>query len=315
MLKKYNLTQEIMESLASKVSGGSTSSKSYTKERYRNNNINTMVKTNVYRKNDNMNYQNKKGISYKGENNNTFNSGYNNNYIRKRVLVIFTGTDVGIMESVRELSMATRYGVEYDVAFSESGSDIIDMDIIKRELNPIRVFTERDKLRTDMVVEGVDAIIVPMTTQNTVAKLSLGIQDTFTSFALWQSLWHGKPVLMDYKNVINYRGNPSKSPELSNIMKDYVNKLGAMGVVEVNKNSYVSYLLKALNIESNNTSNNSNEGSLEDSSSVTKKTLITEKDLIELSKQGSQITIPRRTIVTPLAYDTAKELGIKIIKE
>ena len=42
------------------------------------------------------------------------------------------------------------------------------------------------------------------------------------------------------------------------------------------------------------------------------KDLITERDILRLSGSGKEITISKGTVITPLAKDRARELGINI---
>lgn len=298
MAIKYNLTKEIMNQLAYKVNGNNKPLNEKP-----NRTMQSRVKKNVYKRH--------------GMSENQPTNEYSDNNNRNHILAVFTGTDVGVEDAIRELNEGKKYGVTYDIAVSESAEEILEIDFLKEHLRPERTFTERDKLNTDEVLEGVSGIIVPMTTQNTVAKLSLGIQDTFISFALWQSLWHGKPVLIDFKNVIKYKGNYSKQPMLQTIIEDYIAKLSNMGVKKVERKSYISELLKALDIKEKthkSIQNNTNDSHQKNNSNI-QKVVITERDLKQMGNQGGDIIVPRGSIITSLAYDTAKKLGINIIKK
>ncbi len=250
------------------------------------------------------------------------NGGHNPNpsLVNQRILAVFTGTNFGLNESLRELSKAKRYGFTFDIALTENGEEIIGTQgiaSIKTALQTNKVYTQKDKLIFGEILESVDGIIVPMLTQDTAAKLALGIQDCFVSTLLWQGLWHGKKMLMDFSNVLEYRGNKSKVPMLQQIMIDYVEKLQKMGIRSVDKKDYV---LEMLNVfrdgqmdstavvtvqNSQNTVARENQGTRQ---------VITEKDLINMKTINNEVTVPIGTIITPLAYDKAKELGIKIVK-
>ena len=165
------------------------------------------------------------------------------------------------------------------------------------------------------ILEGVDGVVVPMLTQDTAVKLALGIQDCFVSTLLWQGLWHGKKILMDFSNVLAYRGNRSQIPMLQQMMEDYVEKLQKMGIKSFNKKDYVIEMLNAFNdsqiVKDTEAVNSQNAVTEQDFSS---KKVITEKDIISMGAHNKEVTVPMRAIITPLAYDKAKELGINIIK-
>ncbi|MGF7060844.1 flavoprotein [Brassicibacter mesophilus] len=274
-MDKYNLTNDIINQLVQK--------------------INTEAKINV---NTNKGYQNM-------------------TFVNQHVLAVFTGTSFGLNEVLRELSKARRYGFTFDVAVSDNGIDVIGSDglqSIKTSLKPCKIYTEEDKLVFGEIIESVDGIIVPMTTQDTAAKLALGIQDNFVSTLLWQALWHGKSMLVDFHNVSTYRGNKSQTLMLQQIMDDYIDRIQKMGVTRVERKDYV---VQMLNVFKNSVSEEPQVESthkLVSEENITTKNVITEKDLLELSTHRKELTVPMRAIITPLAYDTAKQLGIKIIK-
>lgn len=244
-----------------------------------------------------------------------------------RMLVVFTGSNFRLSESLRKLSRAKKYGFSYDIAFSFSGAHIMGEEgiaDITRALNPGRVYTEEDQIVFDKVMKSVDGIIVPMATQDTTAKLALGIQDSFISTLLWQSLWHGKKVFMDFYSVLTYNGMQSRNPVLTEMMSDYISKLERMKVVNLQDNDdYAKDLLEGFKEEDLN---------LDFESDVKKKPLITdvveksdkqitfdkrvitENDLLSTVGNRNEIIVPINTIITPLALDTAKKQGINVIR-
>ncbi|WIV12556.1 hypothetical protein [Proteiniborus sp. MB09-C3] len=239
-------------------------------------------------------------------------------YLNRHVLAVFTGTNFGLDESLKELSKARRYGFTFDIAITENGEDIIGIQgiaSIKSTLQADMVYTQKDKPIFGEILESVDGIIVPMTTQDTAAKLALGIQDCFVSTLLWQGLWHGKKILVDFENVLEYRGNKSKVPMLQQIMNDYVEKLQNMGVKGIDKKDYLVEMLNVFRdspMPENTTTHNSQNAVAQENHSS--RQVITEKDLIKMRANNNEVTVPMGTIITPLAYDRAKELGIRIIK-
>lgn len=236
--------------------------------------------------------------------------------VNKHILAVFTGTNFGLDESLRELSKAKRYGFTFDIAITENGEEIIGAQgiaSIKSTLQADRVYTQKDRLIFGEILESVEGIIVPMLTQDTAAKLALGIQDCFVSTLLWQGLWHGKQILMDFSNVLEYRGNKSKIPMLQQIMNDYVDKLQKMGVKNIDKKDY---LLEMLNVfrDSPMSENLTTQNSQNAVDSSGTRQVVTEKDLMNMRAINNEVTVPIGTIITPLAYDRAKELGIRIVK-
>lgn len=296
-MDRYNLTKDIVENLVNKV-------------KLNSNNANT-----------NLSYQN-----------DTFdnkfvddNFGCENN----RILVVFTGSNFRLSESLRKLSRAKKHGFSYDIAFSFSGAHIMGeqgIEDITRALNPGRVYTEEDQIVFDKVMKSVDGIIVPMATQDTTAKLALGIQDSFISTLLWQSLWHGKKVFMDFYSVLTYNGMTSRNPFLTEMMSDYIAKLERMGVVNLQDNDdYSKDLVERFKEEDPNFEaefdskkkpliSNTVSAEKTDKEITFDKRVITENDLLNTVGNRNEIIVPINTIITPLALDTAKKQGIKVIR-
>ena len=298
-MDRYNLTKGIVENLVNRVKSNSNS-----------NQVSPV----------NMNYQNE---IYPDD-----NFGCENN----RMLVVFTGSNFRLSESLRKLSRAKKHGFSYDIAFSFSGAHIMGesgIEDITRALNPGRVYTEEDQIIFDKVMKSVDGIIVPMATQDTTTKLALGIQDSFISTLLWQSLWHGKKVFMDFYSVLTYNGMTSRNPFLTEMMSDYIAKLERMGVVNLQDNDDYSQDMvnhfdesEDLNINYNNNYDLDSKKKPLIADSVEKsdkqitfdKRVITENDLLNTVGNRKEIIVPINTIITPLALDTAKKQGIQVIR-
>lgn len=242
------------------------------------------------------------------------------NSSNSHILVVFTGTDYGLNERLAELINAKKnYGFSYDIGFSFSGAMVIGekgIEEIIKSLNPRNVYYEEDQLIFEKVISGVEGVIVPMSTQDTVSKLATGIQDSFISTLLWQTIWRGKPVLMDFEDVIHYKGTESKSEGQRRILERNISEVIGLGVVEVRKEDYVVGMLnefKNANIEMERSRSTVSAKSIDIKTDIPK--ILTSKDLLDLVGDKKSFKVPSTTIVTPLAIDTAKEKGIEIIKE
>lgn len=236
---------------------------------------------------------------------------------KKHLLIVFTGTEYGLNESLAELVKAkNNYGFSYDLGFSFSGEAVIGekgINEIVRRLEPRNTFFEQDQLIFERVMENVEGIVVPMTTQDTVSKLAFGIQDSFISTLLWQALWKGMTILMDFQNSRKYKGTESKSDLQRQMVEEHIEKVKSFGIKELLKDNYIVGMLNGFK--------NANIEVVGLSDSLVEQTVkkdfpkfVTSKDLLELAGSSKKLTIPSDTVVTPLAMDTAKEHGIEIIK-
>lgn len=222
----------------------------------------------------------------------------------KKLLVVFTGSNSAFEESLKEVVKLRDLGYTIDVALSESAEAMFGVDKFK-PLNPRSIFTANNKMNYLEMVQNVDAVVAPITTQNTAIKLSLGIQDSFVSMLLWQALWQGKTLFMNMDDMTTHRGLESKSKMLLQMMGSYVDKLKRLGVKPI------ATLNLSSNIHGNFTSEKNSSISLE---GRVERPVITEKDILKRAA-GDTITVPMRAIITSLAQEAAKNLDIKIVKQ
>lgn len=222
-----------------------------------------------------------------------------------KLLFVFTGSNVSLEESIKEAKKLLGLGYTIDIALSESAENMFGRDIFK-SLNPRNIYTVSDKMDYIDIVQNVDKIVVPVVTQNTGIKLTLGIQDSFISMLLWQVLWQGKTLYMNLDNMTNHRGSESNSKMLLQMMQGYIDKLKRLGVKPISMINLSETIHKSFTTDKNLSLNSEN--------TVVQRKVITEKDILEVSP-GEILTVPMRTIITSLAEETAKNLNIKIVKQ
>lgn len=222
-----------------------------------------------------------------------------------KLLFVFTGSNVSLNESIKEIEKLRDLGYTIDIALSESAENMFGKEIYK-SLLPRNIYTESDKMNYIDMVQNIDAIIVPVATQNTGVKLTLGIQDSFISMLLWQCLWQDKNLYMNFDDMTNHRGIESKSKMLLQMMNGYIDKLKRLGVKPV------SIINLSDTIHKSFTSDKSLDLNAENI--TTQRRIITEKDVLNMSP-GETVTVSMRTIITSLAEETAKNLSIKIVKQ
>lgn len=236
------------------------------------------------------------------------------------LLAVFTGTNRGIDKALEELRESRKYGINFDVAFSWNGKDLQDIKNIQGQLEARNIFTEVDKGKVSKILERVDGIVVPMTTQNTTAKLSQGILDDFISTLLWESLWRGKKMIMNVDSVVAYKGLKSKVPMMEKMVDQRLQTLREMGVITVYGQDYQKVLQEVFCKKNHGKTSFHTPGSKVDppgqqGKRTGEKTIITEKDIVNQNSPLRVLSVPYDAIITPLAVDRAKTMGIEIKKE
>jgi len=215
------------------------------------------------------------------------------NIPERKALVVFTGSNIHLKDRVKELRELRDKGIQISLAFSFMAERILDLDDIVRPLRPLNIYKEEDVFQLEDLVEEYHLLIGPNITTNTLSKVALGIIDSFIPTLIWTYLYRKKPVYLDFSSARDFLGVKSDNKKINGMLDSYVKTLLEMGAVELIPGRYVEVV---------------DNRRATSSGSVDKK-IITEKDISAL-KEGDKLVLPRGTILTPLAKEKAKLLGI-----
>ncbi len=219
-----------------------------------------------------------------------------------KVIVIFNGTSVNIKDELDYLIELKNNGYEISIGFSFLAENILDFKKIVDTINPKEIFKEEDVYKLKNIVNDYNMIISPNMTINTLSKISLGIVDSFIPNIIWAFLYCGKIVYINYNYIRNYMGEKPHSNEISEIVENHILTISKMGALEFTGKDILNKIsLKQDEISLDKLNKNK-----------AAKNLITLKDILLLDKNTNRLELDKSTIITPLAKDKARELGIKI---
>lgn len=214
---------------------------------------------------------------------------------KDNILILFTGSNLNIDNKLSQIKRLKENGKGISIGFSFMAERVLDLSKIKSVLNPLKIYFEEDIFNLKNIMENYSVLYCPSITMSTLSKISLGLIDTFVSNTIWTFLYQGKEVYMDFDSVRHFMGIDSKNKGISNMVNNYINISKEMGVKEIQwDKSFKS---------------DANESIVSPISSEAK-TIITERDILKLNK--NQIILDKNTLITPLAKDRARELGIEI---
>ena len=228
------------------------------------------------------------------------NQGFSNN--EGKALVLFNGASKDIYNHLGYLENLKKNGIEISLGFSYMSEKILDTNKIINKLKPREVFKEEDIFKLTSIISDYSMVIGPNITINTLSKVSLGMIDSFVPNIIWTFLYNGKKVYLNFNSVRNYLGVKSQSSEISNIIEKHISTVIKMGAQEITEDTIFDKIKP--NIVSSKIIAPIRGIDL-------KKDLITEKD-ISLLKNQDKLILKKGTVVTPLAKDKARELGINI---
>ncbi|NLW41083.1 MAG: hypothetical protein GXY96_09210 [Tissierellia bacterium] len=220
---------------------------------------------------------------------------------KDRTLIVFTGSNIHLADRIEGLKKLKEEGKPFSLAFSFMAERILDLDFIINNLKPVKVYREEDIFQLEEIVEGHFRLIGANITMNTLSKVTLGMVDSFISNIIWTFLYKEKPVYLDFTSVRNYLGSPSNNKAIRDMIEDRIQLIKRMGAKELDEIDYGK----------NPSKENKNPASKDYGESRGGKKVITERDLLNHNSQEPLI-ITRGSIITPLAKDRAKELGIRL---
>lgn len=229
----------------------------------------------------------------------------------KRILAIFSAGTIGLDDVLQQMQQLLKLGYQFEAVLTPHGKAVIGAQKLKSALGPISVYDDTGDFNQLMeLLDDCDAVLIPVMTINTAAKVVNGIADNLATTLIMSALLSGKEVIgvrdaCDLHNVIRAEMGHNKAARayqamlLSNVerLKDY-------GVALCESQDLVKTV--QLNLGRKGTvPPQETEGR-----QVFNKQILSVADL---PNSGGLISVSPRTIITPAAKDAIKERGIEVI--
>jgi hypothetical protein len=226
--------------------------------------------------------------------------------LNKTALVIFTGGNMGLEEVLKQLNRLIEDKWNLKVFLTKSAERVITSQYVKERLNLSHLYPESLVDNEKALLKDVKHIIIPTLTMNSAAKIALGIADTMATNIIAGAIMKGLTVTAaidacDPKNTERLaKGYNKIPPAYEKRISAYLYDLQGYGVkLAESGNLYHAVSSKSL------------ENRPEDI--FIPKKIITSEDVINVKNNGTnKMCITQGTIVTLLAKDTARELGVDI---
>ena len=149
-------------------------------------------------------------------------------------------------------------------------------------------------------------------------RLALGLQDTVCAKIILQAIGQGTSVYMDL-DCATLNGIASKNNTLSDLYATYAENLRNMGIKPVPNGKYLSVFLNELAradtcLSKKDLDSETKPESLRVSEKRQKKRVVTQKDIYSFEGKNTTWDLPHDAIITSLAADAAKKMGIELRK-
>jgi len=225
-----------------------------------------------------------------------------------KILAIYTGGSIGFKQSTNEMAKIANWA-EIDVLMSKTAAEIYSDKLIKEKCKAQTIIKDGEGIAVREILKDIRAIILPVMTFNTTAKLAAGICDTFVLNTVFRCLMTGIPVIAA-KNAADLQDQERKimsmycTPGLIRLSKDNITKLVDLGI-DVVDITQLAEKVEAVII------NKSPKKQVEEK----KKKIITQKDINEENIRQGYLRMPINAILTPLAKDVIQSHELKIYYE
>lgn len=222
----------------------------------------------------------------------------------RRALVLINGSNMDISSHVKFIDELRNEGYSISLGMSFMAERLLDSNKLIAALKPNKIFREEDIIQLKSIIDEYELVVGPNITMNTMVKVSTGMTDSFVPNVIWSFLYFGKKVYLDFSSVRNYMGRPPASEEIARAIEDNIKKLIKMGVKEI----------PGVSVNSDSTNSAVKTSISKDSSEVkAAKRIITQNDIPKMNFDKGVFIIEKNMILTPLAKDKIKSMGIKIV--
>jgi len=225
---------------------------------------------------------------------------------RKKLLAVFTSGCACQKTALNQIEQLI--GADYDVTAVLSP---IAVELMAKQVENIKgisaVLTEGFAAEISNMIEETETIVVPLLSRTAAAKLALGIADELALMVVMQGLIGGKSVIAA-KDAADPQGancpflaTENTPTALIQLAKNYLKTLESFGMKLVDAPQLADVVM------------NKPKRYIHQIADKSGKTLITQSVIANLSEDIKTVAIPNPAIITPLAYDCAKERGIEIV--
>lgn len=243
---------------------------------------------------------------------------------KKNILILFSGSKKNLTMSIPQVKKIIELGHDVKIVVAKDLLNVLDLNSFKDIFQNAEIFEE--STTSSSMIEESHIIVLPTITIQTVGEIVNGIFNSYTANAVLSGLFNGKRIIasrdnMDWGLAGKWDENFNITNEyFSKIIQDNMMKLQYAGVNFVDTNSLaleISEYLENIGHINNKTARANHfyqlpGMSFEAKHNVFSGKLVTVKEVDSVGKTSECLLISEKTIVTPLARDKAKEIGLAI---
>lgn len=231
---------------------------------------------------------------------------------KKKVLTIFSGGVIGLDVVLKEMQRLQQEGYGFAAVFTPNGKTVIGQQRLQDFLGSIPIYDDsRDFNKLIELMTDSEAILIPVLTMNTAAKVVNGIADNLATTAIMIALLTGKPVIgvrdaCDLKHLSRVEmGHNQAVQAYKAMLMSNVGRLKEFGIKLCEAAALAEVLPAYLGAQGL-----VNPVETKEIPGVFSQRVFSVADI---PKEVEKISLSPQTIITPAAKDAIKERGIEVI--
>lgn len=235
----------------------------------------------------------------------------NNKPNPQKILAIFSGGIIGLEDALKQMQLLQQEGYEFEVILTPNAKKVIGRHKLEESLGSISINDDSEDFNKlmNLLAEN-DAVLIPVMTINTAAKVINGIADNLATTLIMISLLSGKPVI-GVRDACNLRHYSREGMGHNKAVEAYYALLTSN--VERLKD-YGMQLCEALKLADTVRHHTGGQAIVQTAEDEYRQ--VFEKQILsvaDLPNTGGKISVSPRTIITPAAKDAIKERDIEIV--
>lgn len=223
-----------------------------------------------------------------------------------RVLAVFTGGELALEAALRQLSELRAAGYRIDSLLSARAEQVIGRERVARVLACPLLAPEPGASMAQFLAPY-QAVLVPVLTRSSAARLSVGITDTLATEAIWGTLMLGKPVVAARNAADPAADCPAVATRraaeaVHRLLAGHLERLAEFGVRLVDAGELAAAAREALG-----------GASPAAPAAALPRTILTGEDVLQAAAKGERcLRLGSGSQVTHVAREAAARLGVRI---
>lgn len=235
--------------------------------------------------------------------------------MQKNALVVCTGSRLSLPAWIESLKKLQQQGFRFDLFLSKSAERVLGPDEIQKNLQIGQIWI--DDNNAEAIAGEYQTVLVPALTINTAAKLAACTADTPAARVILTSMMRGKAVVVSTDgccpdNVarldLGYRFTPAMKEKL----RANIERMRSFGATLATADTLAERTVKALGLADTGQQRKVQQP---EPAQVACNSRVISRQAVAAVPQGGVLRIPKGSMVTQLAEDTARTRGIALIKE